>query len=205
MMTYPCWGRVPFIKRPSLRPHPKTERRKKKDAAHLHSVFFVGVIVKASPKIFGKETEIVNRVFVLVLTVAFLLSACSAEKGMEINEAWMRPTAQGANGAAYFVIHNRSSEADKITSVSSDVAEAAEIHESRMNGDVMEMNQLQSVSLAANEEVTFAPGGLHIMLVNVNEELQAGDMIGITLHFKNSEDIVIRVPVRDDPAPEENH
>jgi len=151
----------------------------------------------------------VKRILILVLAMALLGSACgaesAAEEGIKVNQAWMRPTAQGANGAVYFVIHNDSSTADELVGVSTDVAQAAEMHESKMTGDVMEMNQLESVSLSAEEAVTFAPGGLHIMLINVKKELKIGDEIDVTLHFSNAEVMKITVPVRDTPAPEEDH
>ena len=150
-----------------------------------------------------------KRILKLVLTIALLSSACSAESatqgGMKVNQAWMRPAAQGANGAVYFVIHNDSSAADELVGVSAEVAQAAEMHESKMTGDVMEMNQLETVPLGADEEVAFAPGGLHIMLINLTKELKIGDEIDVTLHFSNAEDMKVIVPVRDTPAPEEDH
>jgi periplasmic copper chaperone A len=149
----------------------------------------------------------VKRILILVWAMAFLSSACgtesAAEEGIKINQAWMRPTAQGANGAVYLVIHNDSSTANELVGVSTEVAQAAEMHESQMTGDVMEMNQLESVPLGAKEDVTFAPGGLHIMLINVKKELKTGDEIDITLHFSNAEDMKVIVPVRDTPASEE--
>jgi hypothetical protein len=144
-------------------------------------------------------------IFRLAIAAAVLLSACSPQKGIEVHKVWMRPAAQGANGAVYFVIHNHSSEADELVGVSSEIAEAAEMHESRLNGDVMEMNQMQSVPLEAYAEIEFAPGGLHIMLVDLGRELKVGDQIEITLHFKNHEGMRVMVPVRDTPAPEEDH
>jgi copper(I)-binding protein len=144
-----------------------------------------------------------NLIFVLAITI--LLSACGAEKGIEVHEVWMRPVAQGENGAVYFVMHNHSSEADELVGVSSDSAEAAEMHESKMNGDVMEMHQVESVPLEPYAEIDFAPGKFHIMLVNLKQNLSVGDEIQITLHFKNLEDINVNVPVRDTPAPEEDH
>lgn len=144
-----------------------------------------------------------NLIFVLAITL--LLSACGAEKGIEVHEVWMRPVAQGENGAVYFVMHNHSSEADELAGVSSDSAAAAEIHESKMNGDVMEMHQVESVSLEPYAEIDFAPGNFHIMLVHVKKDLKVGDEIQVTLHFKNFEDISVKVPVRDTPAPEEDH
>jgi len=74
-----------------------------------------------------------------------------------------------------------------------------------MNGDVMEMHQLDSVPMEAFAEVKFEPGSLHLMLVNLQKDLKVGDQIEVTLHFKNYEDIKMMVPVRDTPAPEEDH
>ncbi len=146
-----------------------------------------------------------NRVLVSVLATVFLLSSCtaSATEGVEVRDAWARPAAQGGNGAVYFVI--RSSEADEIVGVTSDVAEAVEMHESRMSGDVMEMHHLQSVPLGAGEEVIFEPGGLHIMLIGLKQDLKTGDEFEITLHFKNYQNILLSVPVQDNPASEHDH
>jgi copper(I)-binding protein len=154
---------------------------------------------------FKKEMKTVKRILVSVLAILFLLGGCAAPatEGVEVREAWARPAAQGGNGAVYFVI--RSSEADEITGVSTDVAEAAEMHESIMNGDVMEMHHLETVPLGAGEEVKFEPRGLHIMLVNLKQDLKTGDEIQITLHFKNYQDIQLGVPVRDTPAMETDH
>jgi copper(I)-binding protein len=147
----------------------------------------------------------VKKILLVVLAIAMLVSSCGPERGIEVHEVWMRPVAQGNNGAVYFVMHNHAAEADELTGVSTDSAEAAELHESRMNGDVMEMRQVQSVPLEAYGEIDFAPGKYHIMLVNMKQDLNVGDEIQITLHFKNFNDINIHVPVRDTPAPEEDH
>ena len=152
-----------------------------------------------------KEVNPVKRLLVCVLAIALLLGGCGTpgEEGVEVREAWARPAAQGGNGAVYFVI--RSPEADEIVGASSDIAEAVEIHRSAMSGDVMEMHHLPSIPLVAGEEVTFEPGGLHIMLVNLKQDLKIGDEIEVTLHFKNSKDIQLQVPVQDTPAMESDH
>lgn len=138
-----------------------------------------------------------KRILVLALAMSFLLSACGAEKGIEIREAWARPAAQGENGVIYFVIHNDAREADELTGISSDVAEAIEVHESMLDEDVMQMHQLESVPLPADAEIAFEPGGLHVMLVGIKNDLEIGDQVEITLHFKNSADITLLVPVQE--------
>jgi copper(I)-binding protein len=149
--------------------------------------------------------QIVKRIFILVILAGLLLSACGSEKGIEVHEVWMRPVSKGENGAVYFVIHNHAREADELTGASSANAVAAEIHESKMNGDVMEMRPVDSLPLEAYAEVKFEPGGYHLMLVDLKKDLNVGDEIEVTLHFKNFEDINLKVPVRDTPAPEEDH
>ncbi len=146
-----------------------------------------------------------NRTIVFTLAIVVFLSSCAAPatESVEVHDAWTRPAAQGGTGAVYFVIH--SSAAEELTRVSSDVAEAVEMHESKMNGDVMEMRQLQSIPLGAGEEVLLEPGGLHVMLVNLERDLKAGDEIEITLHFKSYQDLPLRVPVQDSPPSEHDH
>jgi len=144
------------------------------------------------------------RNFILILIVVILFTACGAEKGIEIHSAWMRPAGQGENGAVYFVIHNHSSEVDELIDVSSDIAAAAEMHESKMSGDVMQMNQVDSVPLEAFAEIEFAPGGLHIMLVDLKRDVRVGDEIEVVLHFKNFEEIKIIAPVRETAAPDDH-
>ena len=148
-----------------------------------------------------------NRIFVSVLTIVLLLSGCTApsKAGVDVRDAWARPAAQGGNGAIYFIIENHSSETQEVIGVASDIAEAVEMHESKMSGDVMEMHQLESVSLDPGAEVTFEPGGLHIMLVGLKQDLKVGDEVQVTLNFSNAQDIQVTVPVQDTPASETDH
>jgi periplasmic copper chaperone A len=149
----------------------------------------------------------VKGILVVVLALASLLSGCAApgSRGVEVREAWARPAAQGGNGAVYFTIENQSSEADELIGVASDIAQAMEIHESKMNGDVMEMRQLESVPLGPGAEVKFEPGGLHVMLIGLRQDLQAGDEIEITLHFKKHPDASVTVPIQDASASTAHH
>lgn len=134
---------------------------------------------------------------VILLAVLLLLNACSATTGIEIGSPWARPALQDGNGAIYFLLQNRSAMADELTGASAGVAQAVEIHESKMEGDVMQMRQVQSVPIRGKESIEFGPGSYHVMLVGLNQELKAGDEIQITLHFKNHEDLRVTVPVQE--------
>ena len=139
----------------------------------------------------------------IVVLVAFL-SACSAPRDLEVHQAWVRPTAQGENAAVYLTIHNHSANDDELTGVTTTVADMAEIHESKMENDVMQMSMVTSLPIAADEEIIFTPGGYHIMLVSIKQELVLGEHMGLILHFKNHEDIVVEVHI-EDSMPEEDH
>jgi copper(I)-binding protein len=140
----------------------------------------------------------------VILIGAFLLNACSAPKDIEVHQAWVRPTIKGENAAVYLTTHNHSANDDELISASSNVADVIEMHQSKMENDIMQMDMLTSLPLAAGEEVIFTPGRLHFMLVNIKQDLILGEHIELTLHFKTHADIVVEVHI-EDSMPEEDH
>lgn len=140
----------------------------------------------------------------LSLALTITMNACSASKEIEVHQAWVRPTAQGENAAVYLTLHNHTDISDELIGVSSTVADVVEIHESKMENDVMQMNMIPSLPIGADEEIIFTPGGLHIMLINIKQELVLGEHIGIILKFKNHDDIVVEVHI-EDSMPDEDH
>lgn len=74
----------------------------------------------------------------------------------------------GQNGAIYFVVENGTNEDDTLLSAYTDIASSAEIHMSMMDDQsVMSMQMQEAVQIPAGDSVTFKPGGLHIMLVDL--------------------------------------
>ena len=143
-----------------------------------------------------------KRILMLVLAGMLLLNACSTtgDEGTDIeaHDYWARAALKDGNGAAYMLIHNHTEADDELTGVSSDVATAAEIHLSQMSSDgTMQMIPQESISLPADADVELKPGGYHIMLIGLKQDLKAGDEITLTLHFKTHEDITLTIPVLD--------
>jgi hypothetical protein len=105
---------------------------------------------------------------------------------------------KGGNGAAYMLLKNLSNEDDELIGASSEAAEVVELHLSRMKADgTMEMIPQQSIPLPADGEVELKPGGYHVMLIGLKQELKAGDKIALTLKFKNRLDLTLSVSVMD--------
>ena len=145
-----------------------------------------------------------KRIILLILIGVFLLSACGAPGDLEVHNAWVRPTVKGETVAVYLTLQNHTKIDDELISTSSNVADVIEIHQSKMENDVMQMGMPTSLPIAAGEEVNFAPGGLHFMLVNIKQELVLGEHIGLNLHFQNHADIVVNVQIADS-MPDEQH
>jgi len=138
-----------------------------------------------------------------ILSTAILLmaSACSgagsSENMVPLQDAWARPGIAGGTSAVYFVLENPGSQEEALQSASSDVAEATELHLTEMADDgTMSMHHQMSVPIPAGEEVAFEPGGLHVMLINLQRDLSEGETISLVLKFKNAGEMRLEVPVR---------
>ena len=140
-----------------------------------------------------------NKKLISVLLLAtMLVSACAKPGEFKVMDAWARPATSGDNGAVYFIVSNATNTDDTLLSVSTDVASAAEVHMSMMDSNgVMSMQMQESVSVPAQQEVIFKPGGLHIMLVELNRDLKIGDTISLTLNFEKAGSITIQAPVKE--------
>lgn len=147
----------------------------------------------------------------LLLTLVVLiapLGACSGGNGTtEVSQAWTRPAAAGGNSAVYFSIENGSGEDEELLGASASVAGATEIHRSMAveeegdmtmgEGGVMQMRPQDSVLIPAGSSVTFEPGGLHVMLIGLGDDLAAGDQIELTLNFRGMGEYKLTVPVEE--------
>lgn len=133
----------------------------------------------------------------MFILTALLISACSAASGIEIKDPWARPVMKDGNGAVYFQLRNHAAGGDELTGISSAAAQAVEMHESMMEGDVMQMRPVGSLPIGGKASIEFGPGGYHVMLIGVKQELKAGDTLEITLHFRDHEDIAVTVPVQE--------
>lgn len=133
---------------------------------------------------------------------ALLLGACqqntARSQPITIDDAWARPGLSGENSAVYLTLKNNQNIDDTATGVESDAANMTQLHLSRMTEEgTMLMEHQESVPLPAASEVSFEPGGLHIMLMDLNQDLNPGDSISITLHFESAASITFEAEVRE--------
>lgn len=135
----------------------------------------------------------------IVIFCVFLMGACApATTGIEASDVWARTGTLGGNGAIYMVLANSTSVDDELLSASSEISRAVELHESKLGGNgEMQMVPQVSILLAAGTKAEFKPGGLHIMLIGLKQDLKVGDQFELTLHFKKHADMVLTVNVQE--------
>jgi copper(I)-binding protein len=135
----------------------------------------------------------------LLLTFAALLAISQMAKadGIEIVDPYARATIGSAKtGVAYLKLVNRTGEADRLRTISTDVAEHAALHVHAMKDDVMVMDEISCLELAPGTEIEFAPGGLHVMLTGLSKPLREGDHFPLHFTFDRAGEVSIDVPVR---------
>ena len=122
--------------------------------------------------------------------------AAMAQTGqVELKDAWARATpGKAENGAAYLTIVSPG--ADRLVSLSTPVAKKAQLHTMTTEGGVMKMRPLAGLDVPADRPVTLKPGGAHIMLMGLNQPLQAGQSFPLTLSFEKAGQREVTVAVK---------
>jgi copper(I)-binding protein len=134
-----------------------------------------------------------------VLAASLFLSSHVVAQTVAITNSWVRATVQGQKATGAFMTVT-SKENAKLVTVSSPVAGIAEIHEMKMEKDVMKMAALPNgLDLPAGKAVDLKPGGFHIMLMDLKLPLNKDVAVPLTLTFQDSSgkksQQVVQVPV----------
>ena len=138
-----------------------------------------------------------------VLAASLFLSSHVVAQTVAITNSWVRATVQGQKATGAFMTVT-SKENAKLVTVSSPVAGIAEIHEMKMEKDVMKMAALPNgLDLPAGKAVDLKPGGFHIMLMDLKLPLNKDVAVPLTLTFQDSSgkksQQVVQVPVSVQP------
>ncbi len=97
----------------------------------------------------------------------------------------------GPNAAAYATILNAGGEADRLIAVKSEIAEATELHEMAMAGDVMQMRAIDGVDIPAGGTVKLESGGMHIMLIGLTAPLEDAHSATLIFVFAKAGEVAV--------------
>ncbi|MFJ3429204.1 MULTISPECIES: copper chaperone PCu(A)C [Pseudomonas] len=112
-----------------------------------------------------------------------------------VDDAWVRATVAGQPSTGAFM-HITSSTDSKLVEVRSPVARTVQIHESKMQNDVMSMQPVAAVALPAGKSVAIEPEGYHVMLIDLMNQVKAGDQVPLTLIVEDSKGVKELIEVK---------
>lgn len=107
---------------------------------------------------------------------------------ISVSAAFSRATLPGAKSAGGFmVISNGGTTPDRLIGASTEGAQLSQIHEMKMEGDMMKMGELpDGLDIPAGGSVTLAPGGLHVMMMGLIQPLKSNECLALTLQFEKA-------------------
>ncbi|MEO7549376.1 MAG: copper chaperone PCu(A)C [Ramlibacter sp.] len=124
-------------------------------------------------------------VAVLALSAANALWAQARAPAVRVDGAWARASVQGQTGTGAFMALTARDNL-KLVAVASPAAGVAEVHEMKVEGDVMRMRAIDALDLPAGKTVELRPGGYHVMLLDLKAPLKKDTVIPLTLVFRDA-------------------
>ena len=139
-------------------------------------------------------------VLVVSLVIGFIAKSYAEPVNagnLTIDNTFTRATVPGQKNAGGFLsIANKGAD-DKLISATSNVASEVQIHEMKMDGNVMQMRQINGLAVPAKGKVELKPGGYHLMLMGLKSPLKAGDTINVQLKFEKAGAVNVKLPVQE--------
>jgi copper(I)-binding protein len=115
------------------------------------------------------------------LFLSLMISVPALAADVLIENAWVRAPAPGQAVVGGFLEITSPANDAVLVSATTPVAGETELHEMRMKNGVMIMRPVPYIRLPKGERVKLAPGGLHLMLMDLKKQLRAGDKVPLTL------------------------
>jgi len=122
----------------------------------------------------------------ITLSLCLLAAATLAQAQVTIHAPWVRGTVpmQQASGAFMQLSADKTT---RLVAAQSPVAKVVELHEMVMDNNVMKMRQVPGLDIVPGSTLDLKPGGFHIMLIELKQQLKGGDVVPITLVFEDTQ------------------
>jgi copper(I)-binding protein len=131
----------------------------------------------------------------LLAATLVLASGALHAQNVEVRDAWVRSTVPGQKGTGAFMTLT-AKDGTRLVGVSTPVAGVAEVHEMKLEGDVMKMRALPGLDLPAGKAVELKPGGYHLMLMDLKQPLAKGADVPVTLIFKDAKGVESKLDLK---------
>ena len=131
----------------------------------------------------------------VIAAVLALSAGMLSAQTIAVKNAWVRTAVPGQPGTGAFMSITAKDGA-KLVGVSSPVAGVAEVHEMKMENDIMKMRAVPVLDLPAGQTVQLKPGGYHVMLMELKQVLPVGSSVPLTLVFRDSKGVESKVALK---------
>lgn len=128
-------------------------------------------------------------------------TAAAADRGaVTIEDPWVRATAgteDPSMTAAFLVVDNDTGEDVTLKAASSPVAGMVQLHEmAEVDGETVMQEATGGILVKAGGGQLLQPGGYHVMLMDLRQELAPGDEVDLTLEFSDGTSLEVTAPVK---------
>ncbi len=133
-----------------------------------------------------------KKILVTASLAAILGASSLFAADINVDNVRARTSKPGANNSAIFMNIKNNSDADvKLIEVKSSVCKSTEMHTHKHENGMKSMVQVPDIEIAKKSETKLAPGGLHVMLMELNHPLKEGDKVDLWMKFNNGETITL--------------
>lgn len=133
-------------------------------------------------------------------------SARADDSVLVVTGAWAKAAAAGENSAVFANIASRGGTPLDLTGAETDVAASAQLHTTAATGDgSMDMAQVAKLRVPASSHLELAPGGDHIMLMDLTRALEPGEKIDVTLLVSDGSRTTVTATVKDYSGAKESY
>jgi len=124
--------------------------------------------------------------------------ADDAGGGISVTEVYARAVPPGQpTSAAFMTLHNPQTSDRALVEARSKAAKNVELHTHTMDGGMMRMRRIDRIDIKAGGTTELKPGGLHVMLIGLQQPMPAGSSIALELVFDDGSVLLVDAPVRD--------
>ena len=120
-----------------------------------------------------------------LITALCLLAAASAQAQVDVTDPWARATGKGQQATGVFM-NLTAKKATRLVGVKSELTSVAQVHEMKMDKDVMKMQSIKALDLPAGQTVSLKPGSYHVMLMDLKAPVAEGSHVVVTLMFEDA-------------------
>jgi copper(I)-binding protein len=120
-----------------------------------------------------------------ILATLFVLATAAAQAQVDVTDAWARATGKGQKATGVFM-NLTAKKATRLVGIKTNLTPVAEVHEMKMEKDVMKMQAIKALDLPAGQTVSLKPGSYHGMLMDLKAPVEEGSHVVLTLLFEDA-------------------